>query len=116
MGMASNKMYVPENESEIKNYFQDMDKKDTNIIFIGFSILKQDPKKLLQIGDPILCKKCGVGLSCFSIIEKAVDFKKLWRCEYCDQVNMLQIDDEEIPKKEDCLYLIESINEGIGIK
>ena len=102
--MASSKMYVPGNEKESKEYFShnNDDRKDTNIICIGFSILKQDPKNLIQNGDPILCSNCKVGFNCYSI-----SVAQVWACEFCGAKNLLQIDENEIPKKEDCLYLLE---------
>ncbi len=110
MGMASSKMYVPSNENEQKNYFSQNpnDRKDTNIICIGFSILKEDHKNLIQNGDPILCSQCKVGFNCYSkSTYNEAQKARLWVCEFCDFNNFLQIDENEIPKKEDCLYLLE---------
>lgn len=125
MGMASSKMYVPSNEQEAKEYFDKdyNDRKDTNIICIGFSILKQDPKSLIQNGDPILCSNCKVGFNCYSeSIRKESQNTRLWICEFCGFNNSLQIDDNEIPKKDDCLYLLEppqqkqgDINDNLNI-
>ena len=123
--MASSKMYVPSNEQESKEYFSRNinDRKDTNIICIGFSILKQDPKNLIQNGDPILCCQCKVGFNCFSESSyKLPENARLWICEFCGFSNWLQIDENEIPKKEDCLYLLEppqnkqgDINDSLNI-
>ena len=111
MGMASSKMYVPGNEKEAKEYFSknNDDRKDTNIICIGFSILKQDPKNLIQNGDPILCGNCKVGFNCYSeSAQKNSENNRVWDCEFCGCLNKLLIDENEIPKKEDCLYMIEA--------
>lgn len=125
MGMASSKMFVPSEEKEMKTYFSrdKNDRKDTNIICIGFSILKQDPKSLIQNGDPILCSNCKVGFNCHSKSEYLESKKaRLWICEFCGHQNFLQIDENEVPSKEDCLYLLEppalkqnDINDNLNI-
>ena len=113
MGMASSKMYVPSSEKEKKEYYSNADQPDTNIICINFAILKQDPKSLIQIGDPIICEKCGASFNMFSCL-KNENQKKIWICEFCQNINELVIEQEEIPNKDDCLYLIEAAKEPSG--
>ncbi len=64
------------------------------------------------MGDPIFCKGCKVALNCLSIVENqnGNNTDKLWTCEFCKFENILQIDEEEVPKSDDLLYMIQSNN------
>ena len=35
---------------------------------------------------------------------------QVWICEFCENHNRIHIEDEEIPKKEDIIYIVESVN------
>jgi len=38
--------------------------------------------------------------------------ERVWICEFCEKQNKFMIEDEEIPKKNDMIYIIESKNQG----
>ena len=42
--------------------------------------------------------------------------ERVWICEFCEQHNKFMIEEEEIPKKNDMIYIIESKNQGKIIK
>lgn len=38
--------------------------------------------------------------------------EKVWICEFCENQNKFMIEEEEIPRKDDMIYIIESKNQG----
>lgn len=38
--------------------------------------------------------------------------EKVWICEFCEKQNKFMIEDEEIPKKNDMIYILESKSQG----
>ena len=41
--------------------------------------------------------------------------EKVWICEFCEKQNKFMLEEEEIPKKNDMIYIIESKNQGLLI-
>ena len=86
----------------------------------------KEPEKNLAGGDAYVCQKCQVVLNKYSIIlnnaeyiEKKKTLEKielkagesLWECEFCSYPNIIKIEKEEIPTKDDVFYLLESEHE-----
>jgi hypothetical protein len=106
MGLASSKAYLPNDHDNNPDINQ---KVDTNVICIGFSVLKNDHEKLLSSGDPIFCKQCRAAFSFLSKITNE-EKDKVWKCDFCNFKNFVMIEDEEIPKTSDVIYMVESAN------
>lgn len=70
---------------------------DTNVMEIKLDCLGQQAE--LATGDPIMCAKCKAYLNCFSELVKAgeSDDTRNWVCEFCGTLNVLSIEDEEVP-------------------
>lgn len=87
----------------------DDDEPDTNVVTIKFDKLMEP--SAMQAGDAIKCNNCDAYLSHISKLEEikiaGVDDKQTWKCEFCNFVNNLQIDNEEIPKLNDVTYMLE---------
>ncbi|XP_070541916.1 circularly permutated Ras protein 1-like [Ptychodera flava] len=77
---------------------------DTNIISVKFDSLVKPSH--MHTGDVMKCEGCSAVLSSVSNLSDSGDGGKIWRCEFCDHVNRADLDDEEIPKKNDVTYLI----------
>ena len=60
------------------------------------------------MGDPIFCSNCSASFNCHSKCETVNKTQKLWTCEFCKHPNTLNIEEEEIPKKDDVLYVLQS--------
>ena len=79
--------------------------------------MKQAEKNLAG-GDPYSCKKCAAILNKFSVVKNAAEAKEekgdlkpnesLWNCEFCHYPNAIMIEKEEIPVKDDVVYMLES--------
>jgi hypothetical protein len=80
---------------------------DTNIITLKFNFLKD--KVAYATGDPVYCKGCSAVLNKFSKLEPIPDtYKTLWNCEFCNSINEITIEKEEIPTS-DCIdYFVQS--------
>ena len=119
------------NEDELFNI-------DVNVISIGFAFLKEAQKNM-GTGDAIFCSNCKAAFNSFSKMNGAAQDKKeeikeeeeqkvevvvlpkieglkpnerVWICEFCEVQNKFMIEEEEIPKKNDMIYIIESMNQG----
>lgn len=98
--------------SPFPNLDLDDDEVDPNVVSIKFDCLKENVVKIHQ-GDPSFCKNCNIVLNKFSqVTEEAVENQfeqqmvQVWICEFCGHKNPVQIEREEIPAKEDVVYLI----------
>ena len=58
-------------------------------------------------GDATFCAHCGAvhNHSSQIVIENG---KQIWKCEFCNHSNEVNIDDEEIPQSEELTYLLEA--------
>lgn len=80
---------------------------DTNILYIKLEKLQD--KSTFVTGEPKNCSKCKAYLSHISKIIPNKDNTSLWACEFCDQENILQIEQEEISKDVLVDYFIEKV-------
>ena len=97
---------------------------DTNVMSIDLSVLKNQVE--MATGDPIFCKRCRGVFNWYSqlmqnyhlvesdgIISQSSSFyanEKIWICEFCQTRNNINIDKEEIPKKDTVNYILEIEN------
>lgn len=77
---------------------------DTNVVSIKFD--KLIAPSSMHAGDPQVCEGCSAILSKISKVTTEGD-QKYWDCEFCDQRNMVDLEDEEIPTDEDVTFMLE---------
>jgi hypothetical protein len=90
---------------------------DLNVFVLTFDGQKEAEKNLAG-GDSYECKKCSAILNKYSLVVPAGSVKEgthelkpnesLWVCEFCNYPNRLLIEKEEIPVKDDVVYMLES--------
>eukprot|EP01119_Soliformovum_irregulare_P010427 TRINITY_DN2560_c0_g1_i1.p1 TRINITY_DN2560_c0_g1~~TRINITY_DN2560_c0_g1_i1.p1 ORF type:complete len:705 (-),score=229.00 TRINITY_DN2560_c0_g1_i1:13-2127(-) len=94
-------------------------KADTNVISINFGTLMENVQ--LSTGDPVFCGSCNAVLSSTSVLESAPEAPKdemstpimsapgrVWKCEFCNATNGVDIEPEEIPSAESIDYILEA--------
>ena len=84
---------------------------DTNVCNIKFSVLEDSGA--LDSGDPNFCKECHSVFNMYSKIdlvnkEGQEEQQQLWNCEFCNAVNEIHLEKEEIPKASGVNYIIEA--------
>ncbi|XP_078000409.1 circularly permutated Ras protein 1-like [Glandiceps talaboti] len=79
-------------------------KADTNVISVKFDTLVKPSH--MHTGEVMNCEGCGAVLSSLSTLTDSGDGGKIWKCEFCDHINRADLDDEEIPKKQDVTYMM----------
>ena len=103
------------------------EKLDLNIFVVTFKQMKEAEGEISG-GDPYPCQKCKAILNKFSTVLSAKQFaesdsklkielknnQSLWECEFCSYPNVIKIDKEEIPTKDEMYYLVESQLENVG--
>mmetsp|Transcript_9892 Transcript_9892/g.1464 ORF Transcript_9892/g.1464 Transcript_9892/m.1464 type:complete len:116 (-) Transcript_9892:1261-1608(-) len=57
-------------------------------------------------GDATRCQRCACFLNIHSPKERIGDNLYRWRCEFCNEVNDLDLDEEELPKSSSELYIL----------
>lgn len=65
----------------------------------------------MATGDPIFCEKCQAVFNIYSNIEETKDEgeeKQIWKCEFCNHENVVDIEDEEKPKNRAVNYIVEA--------
>ena len=80
-------------------------KADTNIIEVNLSSLKQGSN--LATGDPIYCQGCRSLLNSYSHLIRT-EQKIRWDCEFCNTINELFVEEEELPNAPELTYVLES--------
>merc|ERR1719361_1415858 len=87
-------------------------KVNTNIIQIDLGTLKEAADNIAT-GDAFECLQCGAMLSKHDELLTQLDEVKLddeedsiWVCKFCNNVNIIQIDDEERPSSETVDYIL----------
>ena len=61
----------------------------------------------MATGDPFFCAGCRAVFNQFSQL-RTVGQQQLWTCEFCDKVNEVMIEDEEMPQANEVTYLLEA--------
>ena len=70
----------------------------------------------MHAGDPVYCTECGAIASHLSIIqtetkennneEQLNETNTKWHCEFCPNVNIVDIEQTDLPKQKDATYLL----------
>jgi hypothetical protein len=60
----------------------------------------------MHAGDPVYCAECGAITSHLSKIQNGENQESKWQCEFCLKLNTVDIEQTDLPKKEDATYLI----------
>ena len=70
----------------------------------------------MHAGDPVRCSQCGAIASHLSKIQPDItdasaestsnEMNSKWHCEFCPQVNLVDIEQADLPKHEDATYLV----------
>eukprot|EP00486_Rosalina_sp_Unknown_P000113 CAMPEP_0201564840 /NCGR_PEP_ID=MMETSP0190_2-20130828/3443_1 /ASSEMBLY_ACC=CAM_ASM_000263 /TAXON_ID=37353 /ORGANISM="Rosalina sp." /LENGTH=931 /DNA_ID=CAMNT_0047981539 /DNA_START=123 /DNA_END=2918 /DNA_ORIENTATION=- len=88
-------------------------KVNTNIISVDLGTLGGVKDVDIATGDAFHCKSCKAVLSKHDKLLKTFDDIKLddeddsiWICKFCNHINIISIDDEEIPKQETVDYIL----------
>lgn len=106
---------------------------DTNVVAIPFANLAKDADSFFA-GDPVYCSECKACLTATSTVlkpgeeGKAPEEKKaeeskvtpikleqgqmLWPCEFCGHRNVIEIDEQELPKTETRDYVLEGAGDA----
>ncbi|CAF2515663.1 unnamed protein product [Rotaria sp. Silwood2] len=89
-------------------------KPDTNVLSVKFNRLLQPGE--MHAGDPVHCKDCGAIASHLSKIQvetheptsddRSNESESKWHCEFCSSTNIVDIEQTDLPKKEDATYLL----------
>lgn len=82
---------------------------DTNVFKISFNTLKNDAE--LATGDPIFCSQCKAVFNSFSKVEEVKgdgEEKQIWKCEFCNTENEVDLEEEEKPKNPQVNYIVEA--------
>ena len=83
---------------------------DTNVFRIAFKTLKD--KAELATGDPVFCKECQACFNIHSKVEEVKDpeneSKQVWKCEFCNAENEVDLEEEEKPQTNAVNYIIEA--------
>jgi len=77
----------------------------TNVVSIDLGELAE--KVVLLTGDPATCSSCAAIFNVTSKTPPGENGKPVWQCEFCDNKNIIRLEDEEIPKSDTCDYMIE---------
>ncbi|CAF2827379.1 unnamed protein product [Rotaria sp. Silwood2] len=79
-------------------------KADTNVLSVRFDRLLHPGE--MHAGDPVYCTDCGAIASHLSKIQNEENQESKWQCEFCPKLNIVDIEQTDLPKKEDATYLI----------
>lgn len=86
-------------------------KADANVVSIRMNILEGE--RVFATGDSVFCAKCQAVLNCYSIISTLTEEGKesasqLWKCEFCENENIINLEEEEIPKEDTLDFILMS--------
>ena len=89
---------------------------DTNVFQFSMSCLKQDAQ--YATGDPITCEACKVIFNKYSKLEQASEEKssQKWACEFCNHINIVSVEPEEVPTKDAVNYIVETSTKMEDVK
>ncbi|CAF1064942.1 unnamed protein product [Adineta ricciae] len=79
-------------------------KADTNVLNVKFNQLLQPGE--MHAGDPVYCADCHAIASHLSKVRTEENQDATWQCEFCSKSNTVDIEQTDLPKKEDATYLI----------
>lgn len=104
---AKNKAVKASRQRPARKFRQEL---DTNIFKIEFKTLQD--KAEIATGDPVFCKECQAVFNIYSKTEELKtaegEEKQVWKCEFCNTVNDVDIEDEEKPQNKAVNFIIEA--------
>jgi len=94
-------------------------KANTNVVSVKLDTLTEDV--VVATGDPTFCEKCSAAFSQLDCPpkeqegeekgkekeEEAMEVQKTWTCKFCEHVNPLNLEEEELPRAESVDYILE---------
>ena len=103
--MAAPKASMPKRAKKYKQAI------DTNVMEIRLDCLGEQAE--IATGDAIMCCNCGAYLNCYSelVKQEGSEDDRNWTCEFCGTLNVIQIDDEEVPQADQISYIADQFNE-----
>ena len=60
----------------------------------------------MHAGDAVYCSECGAIASHLSKIQSEESENSKWQCEFCPNLNTVDIEQNDLPKQEDATYLV----------
>lgn len=60
----------------------------------------------MHAGDAVYCSECGAIASHLSKIQTEESKDSKWQCEFCPNLNTVDIEQNDLPKQEDATYLV----------
>jgi len=94
----------PPPQQQIKH--KKIQKADTNVVSLRLGTLAEDAH--FMTGDPVACTKCATYLNAISKLDKKEQNNAFtWNCEFCNNINDVQLEQEEIPAAETLDYILE---------
>lgn len=85
---------------------------DSNIAEIAMDELSK--QNVLATGDPVLCLECNAVFNSYSKVEETEN-GQIWVCEFCESVNQVNLEPEEIPTESKLVYVLET-SEQVAIE
>ena len=71
-------------------------------------------------GDPLHCSKCDAIFSFYSKVEESKSAEgneeQIWKCEFCNKENIVDLEEEEKPKSSAVNYILEAAAQVEGKK
>jgi len=102
----------PANEEKAAKKVVHRQRVNTNIISVDLGTLKEAADNLAT-GDAFMCQSCKAVLSQHDELLKQYeeiklddDDQSIWVCAFCNHVNIIEIDPEEVPKSETVDYIL----------
>ena len=78
---------------------------DTNVMSIKLNTLKEEAD--YATGDPVVCSGCSAVFNINSKLEANPEGDQLWTCEFWGVPNEVVVDEQEVPKNETVIYVLE---------
>lgn len=82
---------------------------DTNVVEVDLSTLAESQN--IATGDAVFCKSCSATLNIHSKLDSIESAGYLWKCEFCDTENEVNLEAEEIPTSDTMDYMLLSASQ-----
>lgn len=93
----------PEETADKKKAKQSWRRADTNVVSVQLEELVSPSN--MHTGDFVRCHNCKGVMSHITKLKDSGD-DKVWECDFCGSINVVDVVDEEIPKMEDVTYML----------
>lgn len=90
--------------------------KKANVNVVSVNLKTLDQATTISTGDAVLCSNCQAGFNIHSVSTEATEAegspaKRLWKCEFCEYENQIDLAPEEMPTADAIDYLLEAAPE-----